>query len=140
MSEVQIPPVPFQMKIKKPGIFVIALAILLVILLFSNTSKKSELEGFSLSGTIDYDGIPKPEFMPIHGFNYYLIVDENQRERVNGLQKIVLLGDLSPELEGKQVIVEGLFIENYLDYKIQRGELITSADPEGEVILVSNLK
>lgn len=108
--------------------------------MFSYTSKKSEPEGFSLSGTIDYDGIPKPEFIPIHGFNYYLIVDEAQREKVNGLERIVLLGDLSPELEGQQVIVEGQFIENYLDYKIQKGEPITSADPEREVILVNNLK
>lgn len=91
-------------------------------------------------GIIDYEGLPEPEFFPIHGFKYYLIVDETQREKVNGFERVVLLGNLNPELEGKQVVLKGQFIENYIEYKVQKGMQITSADPQGAVILVESIE
>lgn len=103
-------------------------------------------------GTLDYTGsesldptMPLPEeelslpstaLVPIHGFEYYLVTDGNVRVRLwEGTDSIYL----RPEFDGKRVRVLGRIVEDYGSYARGKGLPITSADPEGRVLLVSGI-
>ncbi|QQG39553.1 MAG: hypothetical protein HYS81_04200 [Candidatus Aenigmatarchaeota archaeon] len=113
--------------------------IIAVALLAALASTGSPLATYE--GIVDYTGIPKTELIPIHGYEYYLATDQNVRLRL--WEEGVPEADykiLSPALEGATVRATGRLIDDYMAYKMSKGGPITSADPEGTVLLVSRIE
>ena len=121
-------------------LILIVLVALLVIILLGIVSEPKE-KTINVKGKVDYEGIPEPELFPIEGFKYHLIVSESDRNKVKYNEKVTIVGNvLNPSLEEQEVEVTGIFVEDYQIYRIEHREPISSADPQGPVIIVESVR
>ncbi len=86
---------------------IVGLSITFVVLFYPTVVLWVKYPSVQITGTIDYTGLPEPEGIPIHGFNYLFVPDQGEIRDLFGNpfpDLITLQGsEFDPDLDGKRV-------------------------------------
>ena len=97
-----------------------------------------------ITGTIDYTGLPEPKLNFDGGLRFLFVPEESERSKLSVDSRFDLLtlrgADLDPTMDGKNVTVRGIFVNDYSKYLRESFQGRLSSTPTGPVIIVRNIE